>query len=327
MRLKPVFLLLMAVALAAGAVASNGDLAVHFIDVGQADAILVCCPHGTHHMLIDAADTKYPRSSTAFREYMREHFSNERQPWPLDLVISTHPHNDHVGNMEWVLQTFDVVTYVDNGHKYDTALYGRLEKLRRKQVQNGDIEYVNGKVDSFTEVDFCSLSDVTVRIIAPWAVSSLSDTNDRSVVVALTYDDATFLFVGDAHEKAEKVMLNDFDSNDRELLNAEVLKVGHHGSNTSSSTAFINLVSPQLAVVSVGKKGVGTNAHHKHPRLSTMRRYADWFRNLSTETDGRVWAYDDNAERWRQHTRRDGLLATVKDGTVVVTTDGNTLYW
>ena len=108
-----------------------------------------------------------------------------------------------------------------------------------------------------------------------------------------------------------------------------MLKVGHHGSDTSSTMEFVMGVSPSLAVVSSGRKGVGTNTRYKHPRFSTLGHYRDWFKVLDRgeeeghhPPDGRVWAYDASKKRWRQHTRRKGLWLTPKDGTVIVCSDG-----
>jgi competence protein ComEC len=250
----------------------------------------------------------------------------EHRPKKLDVVVASHPHTDHIGSMKWVLENFEVGTYVDNGQKVDSGVFGKLEKLRQSLTKSGKLTYVNGRQSSFTTLELCP--DVTLELIEPWAVQPrLSDTNDRSVAVRLTYKNTAFLFVGDIHEKAEQVMLNSFDEQQRADLNVDVLKVGHHGSDTSSSPAFIQAVSPTIAVVSCGEKDVGTNAGYKHPRVSTVRSYDDWFAISAAEhpPNGTVWAYDADQDTWRNTSRRRGLWVTTKDGTVMVESDGTSV--
>ena len=302
--------------------ARAADLEVRYLDVGQADAALIRCPDGEHRMLIDAADTRYPGSTTAFKDALQAEFQGEPQPWALDVVVASHPHADHIGSMLWVLETFDVETYVDNGQQGDTATFGRVNAERRRQVEAGELTYVPGKTSHGTELTLCPDHDVTVKVLVPWALdATLSDTNDRSVVIRLDFGECSFLFVGDAHDDAEAVMVAAFPDD----LDVDVLKVGHHGSHTSSSDDFIEQVSPDVAVVSSGKPGVGTNSRYKHPRYRTVGRYARWFKSLSPphplEGD-RVRAYDEDEERWRQHQRRTGLWLTPVDGTLTLTCDG-----
>ncbi len=311
---------------------SADPLEVHFIDVGQADAILVWCPDGEHALLIDSGDTRYPKSSANFKVYLDAEF--EGRPRRIAVAVASHPHADHIGSMLWVLETFDVETYVDNGQKYDSATFGRLNEKRRQQVNAGQLIYVDGKEVRSTELEFCPNPRVRLRILVPWAVSCLTHTNDRSVVVHLAYGNTSFLFVGDAEAHAEEVMLNDLEADEREMLDVNVLKVGHHGSDTSSMADFVHTVGPDVAVVSSGAKDVGTNKGYKHPRLSTLQTYATWFRNLDRDKpadeqehppDGRVWAFNANKARWSRHRRRVGLWLTPKDGTVIVCSDGTSV--
>jgi competence protein ComEC len=307
----------------ASVAAQSGALTVKFFDVGQADAIFITCPDGEHHLLIDSADTRYPGSSKSFKADMESEFQGK--PKVITTVVASHPHTDHIGNMKWVLENFEVGTYVDNGEKYDSATFGALEQLRVALKNSGKLTYVNGKQNSFEHVDFCP--DVDLEIFEPWAKRSLSDTNDRSVGVRLTCKSKSFLFVGDMHKEAEDVILNDFSEAERNDLRAEILKVGHHGSDTSSSDKFVHHVMPGIAIVSCGKKDVGTNAGYKHPRLSTVREYFDWFQEKPPlvpvpEPPGKVWAYDGQTKHWRRQTRPGGMWLTPNDGTITLTWDG-----
>ena len=234
--------------------------------------------------------------------------------------------------MEWVLKNFTVDTYVDNGDTADTTTFANLRTERRKQEKAGRLTHIKGNQNSFSEVDFCK--DVHVEIFLPWATDpDLSDQNDRSVAVRLEHrvkslGTNSFLFVGDIEGEAEKVMLTQFTQEQRDKLNVDVLKVGHHGSDTSSRDGFVGAVSPQIAVISVGKKGTGTNERYKHPRLSTMREYDDWFKNHQppvTAPAAKIPAYNADTGEWKLQSRPAGMWLTVKDGTITVTSDGKDL--
>ena len=302
----------------------SGRLVVQYLNVGQADAILVTCPDTRHHLLIDSGNTHYPGSQQAFRTQLLKALPPPANR--LTVVVASHPHEDHIGNMLWLLTNFAVDTYVDNGQKADSSSFGRLEKARRKLVKSGKLNYVNGKQNSFSKIDFCP--SVQTEIFEPWAEQSLSGTNNRSVAVRLNYLKKSFLFLGDLEAQAEKVMLNGFSGPQREQVDADALKVGHHGSDTSSTSPLVNAVSPEIAVLSCGKKEVGTNVRYKHPRLSTIRTYGDWFKNHSTKgvpPNDTIWVYDSTKKNWIQETRPAGLWLTPKDGTITIRSDGVTI--
>jgi beta-lactamase superfamily II metal-dependent hydrolase len=189
----------------AGVAAQPPRLEVHYIDVGQGDATLVRCPSNDGHLLIDSGElnSKYPRSADQFRAYLDHEFP--MRPRRIDVVVASHPHSDHIGSLEWLFENFTVGTYVDNGQKGDTATWSRIDKLVRKKVKKAELQYVNGKKKEFTEVDFCT--GAKLEVVAPWAIKSFSDTNDRSVMVRLTFGQTTFLWVGDAHKAAEDLLL------------------------------------------------------------------------------------------------------------------------
>lgn len=318
-------LLALAFFAADSAIGQSQPLTITFFDVGQADASLTTCPDGQHHLLIDSGDTRYPGSAEAFKQALRAALPGEHSK--ITTVIASHPHADHLGSMKWVLENFVVENYVDNGQKFDSSLYGKLQTLRVRLTQEGKLNYVNGKQNAFGRVDFCPLCDL--ELIEPWASNSdLSDPNNRSVGARLTYKETSFLFVGDMEDKAEEVMLNDFSEAERNDLRVTVLKVGHHGSDTSSTDAFIRAVSPEAVVVSCGKKETGTNVGYKHPRLSTIREYGDWFEeNPPPETQptpkpGKIWAYDKKKKQWRQQSRPQAMWITPNDGFITLRSDG-----
>src|SRR6185369_13480914 len=104
--------------------AATGKLEVRFFDVGQGDAILVTCPEGKHHLLIDSGDTRYPNSSKNFRALLSDAFKN--QPQVIDVAVASHVHTDHIGSMQWVLENFRVANYIDNGDTSEKTTYGNL---------------------------------------------------------------------------------------------------------------------------------------------------------------------------------------------------------
>lgn len=313
------------------ALAQSDTLEVRFLAVGQADAALIRCPNGYGYVLIDAADTRYPGSSKAFRAFMTKEF--EGKPRAIGTVIASHAHADHIGSMRWILENFDVSTYIDNGDKPESDTWNKLDKLRKKQVRGGALEYINAKAARTAEMQPCGDSNVTLHIFSPWAFSKkLTDPNDRSLIARLDHGSISFLFMGDAHDTAEEVMLEGMGDDIRALLDVDVLKVGHHGSDTSSTPAFIMATSPQLAIISSGEKEVGTNSGYKHPRSNTILNYTNWFKTAdktlygSVELPaGKIWAYDSEAENWRQYARPKGLWLTTKDGTVLVRSNGTTV--
>jgi competence protein ComEC len=299
-----------------------GDLEMVVFDVGQADATLITCPDGDHHLLIDSADTRYPGSSKAFRDALQKLFPDESDR-KLDVVVASHPHQDHIGSMSWVLENFTVDTYVDNGQKFDTASFGKLDTLRKKLVKNGKLTYVNGKDSSGEPIDFCP--KVEMRLIEAWAFGELSDPNERSVGVWLQHGQKKFLFVGDMEKGAEGLLLDNLSADERKtLLDVDVLKVGHHGSDTSSTERFVRAVSPEHAIISAGLKETGTNKGYKHPRRSTIDTYNE-LAFPDAEQDGRVWAYDAKTKKWQQSPRQHGLWVTPRDGAIRVTCDGDTI--
>lgn len=315
----------------AGAAFAQADktLEVHFISVGQADAVLVRCGPTDRYLLIDAADTRYPDSAKQFQDYLRSTAKGGR----LDAVVVSHAHADHVGSMKWVLENFQVGVFVDGGDRAETRTWSELSKLRQRLSRQGRLEYVNGRKVKAAELDFCPSLNVSVDVVSPWAYSKkLTDPNDRSVIVRLGHGENSFLFVGDAHDNAEKVMLENLPDNLRKKLDVDVLKVGHHGSHTSSTAAFVMAVSPAIAVISSGRKDTGTNTKYKHPRYNTVLTYANWFKTSNTRgrfdkvkfPGGRVWAYDSSSD-WRQVQRPEGLWFTTVDGTIVVQSDGKKL--
>ncbi|MBO0999889.1 MBL fold metallo-hydrolase [Bacillus sp. SD075] len=172
----------------------------------------------------------------------------------LNAVVSTHPDADHIGGLAYVIQTLNVKTVYAPKVSHTTQAYKDfLMAVKKKKLT---IKTAKTGVDISTKA-----KNSTLKFIAPVKDYAKSDLNNWSAVLLLKHDKKTFLFTGDAEEKSEKDMLA------KKLVpSVDVLKVGHHGANTSSSSAFINKAKPKYAVISVGKNGYG------HPTSTVVKR-------------------------------------------------------
>lgn len=290
----------------------SGLLEVHVLDVGQADAVLIRCPDGQHEMLIDAGDTRYKGSSKKFKAYLRARQSTDNE---IEVVIATHPHADHIGNMAWVLDTYRVGLYVDNGNEYNSATYRRLEDAYARHNPS----YWSAQDDLVPEVDFCPRSDVSAVVLRPDGFGESSDPNDNSIIVRVDYGEDSFLFVGDCEAEEEHLLIEDGETSD--LLDCDFLKVGHHGSHTSSTRAFLDLITPQIAVISCGAKGISTNKRYKHPRQETIATLFSFVdpRDGSPVT---IDAFDSDSSQWERVRLDRAIYLTTADGSLVFESDG-----
>lgn len=307
----------LATALSMNAKADLEPLEVHVIDVGQADAILIICPDGEHQMLIDSGDNRYKDSGTNFKAYME---ANQDTDDPIEVVIATHPHADHIGNMAWLLKNYQVDLYVDNGNVYDSRTYERVEKAFDFDVT----DYWSAQDEDVPEIDFCPLEEVSAIVLQPEGFGESHDPNDNSIIVRVVYKNTSFLFVGDCEGEEEELLIEDDDT--RALLDCDFLKVGHHCSHTSSSEEFIALVSPSIAAVSCGAKGVSTNGRYKHPRHAQLQLLLD-------STDARdggepkpeMEAFDTVERKWKSVTLNRKVYVTTAEGDLVFHSDGNAI--
>lgn len=223
--------------------AETSHLEVHFIDVGQGDATLLICDG--HAMLIDAGEND---QGTAVQLYLQK-----RGVEKLDYVIGTHPDSDHIGGLDVIVTKFDCETIMMPAYEKNTSTYRDVISAA---------EYKSYKIVVPEVGNVYSLGGATFTIIAP--NDTYSDSNNCSIGLLLTHGENTFLFTGDAEEKAEEDILeNGMD------IDADVLHVGHHGSRTASTENFVGAVSPEYAVISCGE---GNSYGHPHAApLNTLR--------------------------------------------------------
>jgi len=204
----------------------SGNIQVSFVDVGQGDSILIRSPEGLFG-LIDGGET-----DSGIIQYLRSQGVQN-----LDLVIATHPNSDHIGGLIAVLGTFPTARVVTNGEMHTTATYENfLDAIATSRAEY--IEVSTGNT--------LSLGSLTLNVLSPNRIVG-DDLNRNSIVLRMTFGTTTFLFTGDAKNDTEAEMIGAGLP-----LSANILKLGHHGSCTSTSSAFLAKVIPEVAIYSAG---------------------------------------------------------------------------
>lgn len=218
------------------------NLIVHFLDVGQGDSEFIELPNG-ETMLIDAGETDM--GETVVNDISSLGYTE------ITYLVATHPHSDHIGGMPAVLDSFNVKNaYLPNASASSDIYADFLDKL---DVEGCDVyEAKNG-------VSVIKTENLSAFFVAP-CESEYKNLNNYSAVLKLVYNDNSFLFTGDAKSQSEKQITAD--------ISADVVKVGHHGSKTSSTQAFVSAVSPKYAVIEVGKDN-----SYGHPDEVVLERW------------------------------------------------------
>lgn len=220
----------------------DGELQVHAIDVGNADALLIRT--GGQAMLIDAGENA---DGAAVVNYLQRQGVKR-----LDLVIATHPDADHIGGMDDVVRALDIGTlvmaFMPEGYTPTTKTYmNLLESVADKGL----------KITPAVPGGTYTLGDARVDILGP--AGEFTETNNQSVVCKVTYGSRRFLFMGDAEKEAENALLASGAD-----LAADVIKLGHHGSNSSSQKTLLKAVSPAFALITCGEDN---SYNHPSPKV------------------------------------------------------------
>ena len=220
---------------------ANGSFQVTFLDVGQGDSAVVCCDG--RYMLIDGGDTS--NSQLLYSYFKKQGITT------LDYLVATHPDTDHTGGISGALQVATVKHAYCSVTEADQKSFKSMVKYLGKQQT---------KLEVPSAGDVFSLGSAQVEVVGP--LYDADTANDQSIMLRITYGSTAFLFTGDASEDEEADSLRT-----GQHLSADVLKVGHHGSASSSSAAFLNKVSPKYAVISVG-----ADNSYGHPTQEALTR-------------------------------------------------------
>lgn len=218
---------------------SGDEMTVHFINVGQGDSALI--EYKDIDILIDGGDNKAAKTVISYLD--RQDIDD------IDLIIGTHMDADHIGGLDKVMESYKVEQIIDSGTKKTTKTY----KDYRTAIDAEGATYLADK-----DMGFQFYDALRVEIIETG--DGYSHENDNSVVAKVSFGNMDFLFTGDMEKKAESHALNRF-------TDIEVLKVGHHGSRTSSSAEFLKLTMPEYAIISCG-----VSNKYGHPHKEALER-------------------------------------------------------
>lgn len=246
----------------AGFADRHWTLLVHFIDVGQGDAVLIQLRN--KNILYDCGDTGKGKDVL---EYLEDHDVKE-----LDLLVASHAHKDHIGGCLHILQKMNVKSVYDNGSPSKTGTYTKFKKLAREKSSYRAItgDFKEG------DLEFHVAYDTRPKLAEA----------DRSVMVKIVHGQVGFLFTGDCEESCERELLKDAN------LDVDVLLVGHHGSADSSTEDFLRRVTPRVAVIQVG-----AGNPYGHPRKEALDRLkAAGAKVYRTDLDGSVIVMTDGRE-------------------------------
>ena len=221
--------------------ASDDTVQFHFIDVGQGDCIFI--QNGDNNILIDSGTAE--TSSTVYR------YLTGLGVKYLDFFINTHPHEDHIGGAQNIINSIDVGCVFLNRDTSTSYSYENFIDL----ILERDIKATFPNMDAFYE-----LGDLKIKFLSPH--ENYTDENDNSLVFTVTYKNVTALFTGDAEKPVETDLIDSGAD-----IKADILKVGHHGSRNSSSLAFLNKVRPVVSVIQCGKDN-----YYGHPHKETVER-------------------------------------------------------
>lgn len=258
--------------------ATQGEITVKVLNIGQGDSILI--QTGEKTVLVDTSDVDE-------RDKLRAELK-KADVKKIDTIILTHPHADHIGGMDVLLNEYPVGMVYDNGMPSTSKLYlGYMKKLKEKKIERKGL-VAGDRVDLGGGAVFEVLGP-SAQLVKEGNVKGYKhDPNNESVVGRLVFGDFSMMLTGDAEKKEEQAILAADSAN----VKSTILKSGHHGSKTSSSADFLRAVQPEAALISCG-----VNNDYGHPHKETMKKY---------------------------HALNIPIYVTAENGTITVTSDGKT---
>ena len=243
-------------------------LRVHFLDVGQGDAILIETP-SNHQILIDAG-----RGIQVLNALDTILQANDRD---IDITVMTHPDEDHIGGFVPIFERYAVNTVIQSFIASESNVYKQVTSAIKRE---GAVTYTIRQAYSFL------FDNVQFDILWPIG-TEVTETNAASIVLLITYNNTEILLTGDVPTEVEEFLIESFP---KKLNNIEILKVGHHGSKTSTSESFLNHTKPNIIIHSAGE-----NNSHGHPHKETINRIKTYAQANPTEnlneyhtTDGTI---------------------------------------
>ena len=242
---------------------NNDLLKVHYLDVGQGDSIFIELPNN-ETMLIDAAESYQSENIINYLKNLNYQ--------KIDYVIGTHPHTDHIGGLKNIINTFEIgKIYMPKVVSTTKTYESLLMAIKDKNLKINNAKAVTSIIDT---------DALKINILAP-NNSTYTELNNYSVVTKITYGTTKFLFMGDAEKLSENEI--------KENVTADVIKIGHHGSNTSSSIDFIKKVNAKYGIISVG-----LNNKYNLPKEETITNWEKSGTKIYlTSTNGTIRASSD----------------------------------
>ena len=247
----------------------SAECEFHFIDVGQGDSTLIVTEDAA--VLIDAGPTDAAETTA---RYIRGYTDT------IDYMILTHPHEDHIGGAVKIINNLQVKNVIMTDASNDVVTFSRLIGV----IEDSGVRVIEAQVGNTYNVD-----GIGLRILAPLA--DLDDFNEYSVVTRVEYGDVSMIVTGDAESGSEELMLEAYTSGE---LDADLIKLGHHGSNTSSTSEFLAAVSPKWAIASCG-----LDNPYGHPHQQTLERARELgIPVLRTDEMGTIVFATDGEDLW-----------------------------
>jgi beta-lactamase superfamily II metal-dependent hydrolase len=253
----------------------SGKLVIRFLDVGQGDSELIHLPDG-ENILIDSGD----------RGAHTVDLLNNYGVKQIDLIIATHPHSDHIGEMRDVMAAVKVREFWDSGFSHSTKTYGDM----LKEISDRGIKFATPK-----RGDSRKFGDVLLEVLNPGQEPPDDNPNNASIVVRLSYGSKRFLFTGDAEisNSGKASAWGQMIAAERGELGADLLKAAHHGSSNGTTGEVLDAVKPAIVTISCA---TGNDYHHPHPKvmglLEQLRNQITFYR---TDLEGTITVVCDGA--------------------------------